>query len=306
MRSPVSSNPKNSPESRAEHLKRISQSLLNLPTLPTLAARLLDLVDNPNTNAVNLAQFISQDQVITARLLKMCNSSYYGLGREVASVHQAVVLLGFDMVREVSLSVSVINAFKSAKSLEGFDISGFWDHSSAVGLVARKIAKGFVPQYASEALTAGLLHDIGKVVLIQYLPEEFSQTLQTARQQNRQLAEVELEVFGTDHGQIGSWLAERWKLPKTIRDVMACHHKLDQAPPESKDLVGIVQMSDLVCRLLRAGDGGNPAPPQIGPELQILMENWGMSPTIEGLKPLLASLVDELQQMTSFRTDLVG
>lgn len=297
---------KPTPESRAEHLHRISQSLLNLPTLPTLAARLLDLVDNPNTNAANLAQFISQDQVITARLLKMCNSSYYGLGREVASVHQAVVLLGFDMVREVSLGVSVINAFKSARSLEGFDISGFWDHSSAVGLVARRIAKGYLPQHMSEALTAGLLHDIGKVVLIQYLPSEFSQTLAQARQQKRPLIEVEREVFGTDHGQIGSWLAERWKLPKGLRDAMEFHHEILRAPQESRDLVGLVQMADLICRLLHAGDGGNPAPPQIGPDLRELMENWGMSPTIEGLKPLLAGMLEEIKQMSALRSDLVG
>lgn len=302
----MSFRPNHTPESRAEHLKRISQSLLNLPTLPTLAARLLDLVDNPTTNAVNLAQFISQDQVITARLLKICNSSYYGLGREVTSVHQAVVLLGFDMVREVSLGVSVINAFKSAKSLDGFDISSFWDHSAAVGLVARKIAKGYVPLHNSDALTAGLLHDIGKVVLIQYLPEEFSQAIILAKQQSKSLETVEREIFGTDHGQIGAWLAERWKLPKSLQDVMAFHHALEMAPSESQNLVGIVQMSDLICRVLKAGNGGNPAPPQISKELHGLMESWGMIPTIEGLKPLLESLVEELGQLSALRNGLIG
>ena len=294
------------PQSRAEHLRRISQSLLNLPTLPTLAARLLDLVDNPATNASTLAQFMSQDQVITARLLKMCNSAYYGLGREVTSVHQSVVMLGFDMVREIALGVSVINAFKSARGLEGFDISGFWDHSSAVGLVARRVAKGWQPALVSEAFTAGLLHDIGKVVLIQYLPDEFAETLATAKAQGRNLFEVEREVFGTDHGQIGSWLAERWKLPKTLCDAMAFHHDLDRAPEESRNLVGIVQLADLLSRLLKAGNGGNPGTPLILRDLSELLLSWGLQPTMEGMKPLLANLVEELQQTSSLRADLVG
>jgi len=294
------------PQSRADHLRRISQSLLNLPTLPTLAARLLELVDNPNTNAGTLAQFVSQDQVITARLLKMSNSAYYGLGREITSVHQAVVMLGFDMVREISLGVSVINAFRSAKGLEGFDIAGFWDHSSAVGLVARKIAKGWLPSMASEAFTAGLLHDIGKVVLIQYLPDEFVQTIAQAKEQERSLFEVEREIFGTDHGQIGAWLATRWKLPKALRDTMEFHHELSKAPEDSRNLVAVVQLADMLCRLLKVGNGGNPAPPFIQKDLHDTLIGWGMQPTIEGLRPLLTELVDELEQVSNLRADLVG
>jgi len=294
------------PEKRAEHLRRISQSLLNLPTLPTLAARLLELVDNPTTNAATLAQFVSQDQVITARLLKMGNSAYYGLGREITSVHQAVVMLGFDMVREISLSVSVINAFRSAKGMDGFDISGFWDHSSAVGVVARKIAKGWIPHHASEAFTAGLLHDIGKVVLIQYLPDEFSQALQIAKEQGRELFDVEREIFGTDHGQIGSWLAQRWKLPKPLSDAMEFHHELGRSPAGSRDLVAIVQLSDLLCRLLKAGHGGNPAAPAVQMDLHDVLLGWGMQPTMDGLRPLLSELVVELDQISTLRSDLVS
>jgi putative nucleotidyltransferase with HDIG domain len=294
------------PQSRAAHLRRISQSLLNLPTLPTLAAKLLDLVDNPNTNASNLAKFVAQDQVITARLLKLSNSAYYGHGREITSVHQAVVMLGFDMVREISLSVSVINAFRSAKGLEGFDISGFWDHSSAVGLAARTIAKGWNPQMASEAFTAGLLHDIGKVILIQYLPEEFAEALATAQREGRNLYEAERDLFDTDHGEIGSWLALRWKLPKNLCDAMAFHHDLGKAPAESQNLVAIIQLADLLSRTLKAGNGGNPAPPLISKELADVLEGWGMSPTIEGIRPLLVELREEFEQLSSLRADLVG
>lgn len=292
--------------SKTEHLKRISESLLNLPTLPTLAARLLDLVDHPNTSAATLARFVSQDQVITARLLKMCNSAYYGLGREVTSVQQAVVMLGFDMVKEISLGVSVINAFRSTKGMDGFDITGFWDHSSAVGMVSRRIAKGWQPTLASEAFTAGLLHDIGKVVLIQYMPDDFAQVIQNAKASGKSLHEEERLVFGTDHGQIGSWLAGRWKLPKALRDVMQFHHDVDLCPVESRNLAVIVHLADLLCRLLKAGNGGNPAQPSIAKNLFEILRMWGMQPTLEGFRPLLIELSEELESVSTVREGLVG
>lgn len=298
--------PQASVQKKADSLKRISQSLLNLPTLPTLAARLLELVENPSTNAQLLSQFINQDQVIAARLLKMSNSAYYGQGREIANVHQAVVLLGFDMVREIALGVSVLNAFKSAQGLDGFDISSFWDHCSAVALTARKIAKGWLPHLASEAFTAGLLHDIGKVVLIQYLPDDFSTCLLEAKAQGRQLYEVEREHFGTDHGQIGSWLAQRWKLPSSLPDVMQFHHELSLCKEENRNLVAVIQLSDLICRLLKAGHGGNYAPPVLTVELQEILMGWGMQPTLEGLRPLLLDLKEDLQQLQSLRDQMVG
>jgi len=293
-------------QKKAETLKRISQSLLNLPTLPTLAAKLLELVDQSHTSAQTLAQFISQDQVIAARLLKMSNSAYYGQGREISSVHQAVVLLGFDMVREIALGVSVLNAFKSAQGLDGFDISSFWDHCSAVALVSRKIAKGWIPHMASEAFTAGLLHDIGKVVLIQYLPDDFAKCLVQAKQENRNLHEVEREIFGTDHGQIGSWLAQRWKLPEALHEVMEFHHEIERATPEHRDLIAVVQLSDILCRLLKAGNGGNPAAPILTTDLQNTLQSWGIQPSLEGLRPLLLDLREDLQQLQSLRDQLVG
>lgn len=294
------------PQKRAESLKRISQSLLNLPTLPTLAAGLLDLVDHPKTSAQSLSQYISQDQVLTARLLKMSNSAYYGQGREITSVHQAVILLGFDMVREISLGVSVLNAFKSAQGLDGFDISSFWDHCSAVALVARKIAKGWIPHMASEAFTAGLLHDIGKVVLIQYLPDEFARCLVVAKTEQRNLFEVEREIFGTDHGQIGSWLAQKWKLPHALHEVMEFHHEVNRSSMEHRDLVAVVQLADVLCRLLKAGNGGNPAPPVLSVELQEVLTSWGLIATLEGLRPLLLDIRADLQQTQMLRSDLVG
>ncbi|NLB63674.1 MAG: HDOD domain-containing protein [Fibrobacter sp.] len=293
-------------EKKAQYLKRISESLLNLPTLPTLAARLIDLVDHPNTNAATLARFVRQDQVITARLLKMCNSAYYGLGREITSVHQAVILLGFDMVKEISLGVSVINAFRTKSGFAGFDITGFWDHSSAVGMVARKLAQGWHPTLASEAFTAGLLHDIGKVILIQYMSEEFAEVVKRAKENNSELYLEEREEFGTDHGQIGAWLASKWKLPQSLRDVMLFHHNLGACPAENKNLVALVYLADVLCRLLKAGDGGNPATPKIDKDLYPILRSWGVEPTLEAFKPLLEDLSEELESVGEVRSGMMG
>lgn len=290
-------------QQQSEHLKRISQSLLNLPTLPTVAARLLDLVDHPKTNAATLARFVAQDQVITARLLKMCNSAYFGLGREVTSVHQAVVFLGFDMVKEISLGVSVINAFRGTRGIRGFDITGFWDHSYGVGLVARRLAKKWRPALASEAFTAGLLHDIGKVILIQYMPEDFMEILQQARAENRELCEVEEEHLGTHHGQIGAWLAERWKLPHTLCETMLYHHDYAQASQESRDLVILVQFADVLTRMLKVGYGGNPVDPVIPDSLTLGLKMWGVEIDQDALDLLVNDLAVDLDAGSSLKED---
>lgn len=289
----------------AQYIQRISKSLLTLPTLPTLAARLLELVDNPRASAGMLAQLIGQDQVLTARLLKMCNSAYYGLGREVTSIHQAIVLLGFDNVKEISLGVSVIHVFKATRGSDLFDITAFWDHCAAVGIVSRRLARKFCPSLASEAFTAGLLHDIGKVVLLQYLAEEFGSVLQEARESGRELFAVEKERLGVHHGEVGAWLATRWKLPPNLVEAMRFHHEVEAAPGK-KDLVTIVHLANIFCRLLRAGSGGNFASPRFSEEVRDLAGGWGLVFQEEVLRSLLQDLAEEVEQGSTIRSDLLA
>jgi len=289
----------------AEHFKRISHSILNLPTLPTVAARLIDLVDNPKTSATQVGKLISEDQVLTARILKMCNSAYYGLGRDVTSVQQAIVLLGFDNVRELSLSVSVINAFRNVQGSSLLDINSFWDHCGYVGIASRFLAKRYAPGLAGEAFTAGLLHDIGKVVLMEFLGKEFSKVLDINKERKEELYLLEREILGVDHGEIGFWLGEKWKLPPNLCAVMQHHHHPEEEE-EHQELVCLVALADLFVRIMKKGYSGNPAPPKISAQLIQCVQNlWGLTLEPELLKDMVQDLILEIESSASLSEDLL-
>lgn len=242
-------------------IKRITESVISLPTLPTVVSKMIQLVDNPKTSASSLARLIYTDQALTARILKLANSAYYGFPREISTVNMAIVVLGFNTVKEMGLSLSVFEAFKGGN--DGiFDISRFWQHSIGCGSAARIIARRFRDEAAGEAFVTGLLHDIGKVILKQYMRAEFAEIIQTATLGVEQLDDIELRIAGATHAQIGSWLTEKWNLPRLITDAVGFHH----SPWEAKNdpvMVAMVTVADYLCHLCRIGNSGrvNPVKP---------------------------------------------
>ncbi len=285
---------------RIEYIKRITQSLLNLPTLPTVAARLLDLVGDAQVNERALVDIVSEDPVLAARLLRMCHA---GSGQAITGIGAAIRALGYEQVRDISLEASMAHMFSAARTVRGFDLQRFWDHCSSVGVVARFLAQRLFPEMASEAFTAGLLHDIGKVVLLQYLEEDFGAAIALGQNRGVELWEAERELLGVDHGQIGAWLAEHWRLPRSMQEVMQYHHDLARAQID-RELVALVACADLLCRILKAGDSGNNAVPAFTPALAGHMQAWGIPPRMESLQPLLLQLMQELNARNLTHYDL--
>jgi len=189
----------------------------------------------------------------------------------VTGIHSAISKLGFEQVKDISLEISMSRAFELKNA--AVDLQKFWDHCSAVGIVARIVAGEYEPDLASDAFTAGLLHDIGKIVLLQYMNKEFEQTINLSKSSSCELHLAEKKLLGVDHGQIGSWLAENWRLPRAINEVMQYHHDLARAQI-NKPLVTLVSFADVLCRILGAGDGGNYAPPVFTPELAKELGKW--------------------------------
>ena len=190
-------------------IKRITESIIGLPTLPTVVSKMIELVDSPRTSAASLARLISTDQALTAKILKLANSAYYGFPREISTVNMAIVILGFNTVKDMGLSLSVFDVFKNTESTDSFDISRFWEHSVACGVAARMLARSYRSRYAGEAFVAGLLHDIGKVILNQYFHTEFLEIMNLTAHHALTLEEAEDKVIGTRHTQVGAWLAEK-------------------------------------------------------------------------------------------------
>lgn len=270
-------------------IKKITQSLISLPTLPTVAAQLFELVDDEKYQGEALEQIISGDPVLTARLLKMINAK----GESVTGIHSAISKLGFEQAKDISMEASMSRVFQLKNSK--VDLQKFWDHCSAVGIVARIVAQEYEPNLAADAFTAGLVHDIGKNVLLQYMGNEFERAIALSKNRHCELHLAEKELLGLDHGQIGALLAENWQLPRSISEVIQYHHDLPRAEI-NKPLVALVSFADILCRILNAGDGGNYATPSFNAELAHELGKWNIDLELKALQPLMLLCIDELNK----------
>lgn len=245
-------------DKQKEWVKKIAERVLSLPPLPTLVAKLIELIDNPRTNAPTLGKLISTDQVLTSRILKLANSAFYGFPRRISTINLALVVLGFDTIKDLCISVSMRNWFTRDQDDTAFDMSRFWEHSITCGVAGRMIARQFNYRISGEVFVGGLIHDIGKLVLKQYLKPEFKQIMDEVKKTDCLFIEAEEEILGITHATIGSWLAERWNLPKQLVEAIAYHHQ----PEMSRDhfpLTAIVHFANYLTRMAKIGNSGDHA-----------------------------------------------
>jgi putative nucleotidyltransferase with HDIG domain len=285
---------------QAKRVKRITDSLISLPTLPTVIAKMLELVDNPKTSASSLSSLIMRDQVLTAKILKLANSSFYAFPRQIATVKLALVVLGFESVKEMALSFSVLGSFKGENN-KHFDNSRFWQHSVSVGACTRMLARETCYRLAGEAFVAGLLHDIGKVVLNQYLPKEFAEIQTRIFEGGVECETAEMDVLGVTHAEVGAWLAERWNLPVILVDAIRWHQHPELCP-RNAELPLLVYLGDYLstkCNLGESGSNGVTAIP--APILELARRSLSLTPeSLEGFRP---GLYAEYDKASSFMMD---
>jgi len=225
-------------------MARDAQELLDrvqdLPPLPAVAARVMSMADDDRTSAMDLAQVLATDQALTAKLIRISNSAYYGFARRVSTVRESVLVLGFKQVRQLAVGASIINAFKRTDAAsEVFNLDLFWGHSVAVAVAAEAVAKKTRAAKPEDAFTAGILHDIGRLVLRQMMPVEFRDAVIMARNEGMPLGDAELRTTGYDHAQVGRALGERWKFPGHLVDAITMHHT-ESFTPEGEGLAGVV------------------------------------------------------------------
>ncbi|MCL2219385.1 MAG: HDOD domain-containing protein [Chitinispirillia bacterium] len=245
-----------------ERIRKVAQSVIGLPTLPTVISKMLQMIDSKRASADTLARLISTDQALTAKLLKLANSAYYGYSREISTVNMAIIVLGFNTVKDMGLWLSVFDAFKNSNSgAVGFDAVKFWEHSAGCGVASRMLAKNTGSRYAGEAFVAGLLHDMGKMILNQYFAPEMAESLKLAQEAEMDIDAAEMEVLGVSHGQIGAWLAEKWNLPDIICDTVKHHHDPWNASSDPA-FVAHITVADTLCHLTQTGDSARNAPPK--------------------------------------------
>lgn len=224
----------------------ILADLDRLPAISTVVAEVLKITSSPTTSAADLARAIAKDPVLSARALRIANSGYFSLQARVATIQQAVVVLGMDLVRACTLSAAVTQVLKPTRLVAGFGLEAYWHHCACVACTAEDIARTTVSEFRQEAFTGGLLHDIGSLILACVVPDAYGVVLAEGRQTGRALRDVERRVFGIDHATLGAEAARRWQFPDVLVDMIAYHHSPAEAPAESAPLAAAVHIADAV------------------------------------------------------------
>ncbi len=250
-----------------------------MPPFPKSVHRVIELTNDINCAPKDLVQVIEHDPVITMKLLKLVNSAYFALTKSVSSVRHAVVYLGLNTVKNLALSIATVSVLPRKSSAE-FNTNAFLLHSLTTASIAQRLAKEYLGRSdATDLFVAGLLHDFGKVVFVQFVPEEFSRAIVMAREEHISLHAAELKVIGADHTEIGAMLAEKWQLPADLVLSIRNHH----APNTSDVADDCIFAADQVSKRLEFGFSGNPIVEEFpehvvqrfGMELDAMVESLG-------------------------------
>jgi putative nucleotidyltransferase with HDIG domain len=222
--------------------EKIVESIDSLPAMDPVITRVLSLVSDPNTSPRALAGVIRNDVSLTARILKLSNSAIFGLSRQVTSIEQAVLVLGFNEIRNLVIVSVTFDLMTLGDSKELFE--KLWNHFISVSVIARFLCKKFTPDLIDVAYVAGLLHDIGKVPFAMRFPEEYTEIFKKVSEFPNQIHKLELEEFGCDHQEMGSLLLERWNIPDTIVSVTGKHHDMEEAVDDDLRINKLIELAD--------------------------------------------------------------
>lgn len=245
-----------------EHIQQRIQSIIQnveqLPSLPDVVSKIINMVNDPDVSFKHVADEIAKDQAITANILKLCNSAYFSKGKEISSIDRAIVILGLKEVKDIvviATTKSVLN-----KVIVGYDLARgeLWKHGVAVAMLAKKIATECNQKAIADiAFTGGIIHDVGKTVLALFVQSTFKDILNTVTEKSITFQEAEKVVMGFDHQQIGEQVAIKWKFPKVLQSIVRYHHEPMNAPDDHKMIVSIVHIANTLCLMAGIGIGSD-------------------------------------------------
>ncbi|MDD2273555.1 MAG: HDOD domain-containing protein [Desulfuromonadaceae bacterium] len=263
-----------------------------LPTLPSVIYKLNSLSENDKSSIQEMARIVSSDQVISARVLRLANSPSYGFYR-VSTISNAMILLGVNVVKSLALSSSIFAIMEK-------DIVGLWEHSLAVGAAANIIARKLGLPECEEIATAGLLHDIGKVIISIKCNNAEKDILQLVRDRQIYTMEAEREIIDTDHAEVGGWLSKCWFLPDKLSEPIAFHHDVAESK-NHRIKTAVVHIADILISASGFSDSGERFVP---PMQKIAWE------TLKLNEQLLADIIDEVEdkliEVKNFSLEIMG
>lgn len=279
-------------DDKRSELKKIIMDTKTLPTLPGVINKLNTLSEDNKASVQEMARIVSSDQALSARILRLANSPSYGFYR-VSTISNAMILLGVNVVKSLALSSSIFEIMEK-------NSIGLWEHSLGVGAAANIIARKLGLPECEEIATAGLLHDIGKVIISLKCSEAEQQITGIVRTQGKYMIEAELEVIGVDHAEIGGWLAKSWFLPDKLSEPIAFHHDVTKSQ-NHRIKTSVVHIADVLIKASGFGNSGDCYVPQIQ------RAAWDvLKLNDELLADLVEELEDKLVEIRNFSIEIQG
>jgi HD-like signal output (HDOD) protein len=244
-----------------EAIRKTVFQLSAIPSLPALYAKVIEQLQSPQPSIGSVAQLIASDPGMTAKILQVVNFAFFGSRRQISNPAEAVMLVGLDTIRSMALSTQVLSPFPQ-QDLPEFSIQDFSTHSLATGLLAREIisAENGDAQTKEQAMAAGLLHDIGKLILVTNQPRLFAEAQRVARERNVPVWQVEREIIGADHAEVGGALLGLWGLPFELAEAVTMHHRPSGGSSNRLSALTAVHVANVLQRRRqRPRDGTHPS-----------------------------------------------
>jgi HD-like signal output (HDOD) protein len=241
----------------------IIESIVTLPTIPSVLADLNAAIAHPESSASDIANIISRDPPTATKVLRLANSAYYGLRNKVTTIGHAVTMLGLNIIRNLVLTATVFDTSSDGDISGLFEKEKFWRHSLGVGIAARVVAREAFPQVGrreDEFFICGLLHDLGKIIVAEHLQAKFEEALVLSRDLALPLFETEKKAVGCTHAEVGGLLAKRWNLSQEVTSALSYHHAPMEAPEEHRAYAATTHLADIIARAKGIGSGGGNNP----------------------------------------------
>lgn len=227
-----------------------------LSSLPEVYFKINEVLNDPNSSYSDIAEVISNDISLSARLIKIVNSPFYGFPSEIESITHAISIIGTRQLRDLALATTVLSSFKGIPE-DHINMNSFWRHSITCGIAARAIAIHNRESNTERFFLAGILHDIGRLILLENLPEVAGEIMAQFRDGKKHLYQVEREILGFDHSDIGSALVDAWALPEVLREVIAFHHDPYRSSRFGFE-ASVIHLADIISKAMEAGSSGDP------------------------------------------------
>lgn len=275
-------------------IEYIASRVDDMKVLPAIINKIIELTDNPNSTIQDMEQAILKDPVLTAKILRLANSAYYGYARNISTISRAAILLGFQAIKSLALA-STVRTYLTDE-LKGYSLekNELWKQSQTCAIVSRFIAKKIKYSNPEEAYVAGLLRDIGKTILNQHMEKEYALVISKIDENSTSFLGAEKEVLGFDHAEIGEKVAEKWNLPLSLVDAIGHHHTPEQSNVNPL-LVSIVHIADTITMLMGVGLGLDGLAYNLSP---FAIENIGLD-ELE-LENIISQVADLLADEDSF------